>query len=167
MRNVRGCIVFRQKEGTFEKILAKATIFACGGSGQVFQVTTNCRQNTGDGLALVMQSGLPVMDPEAVQFHPTGIVGPGILASETLRSVGGILRNAAREPFMVNYAPKMKELAPGDLVARAIESEIREGKRATSPDHNILHVWIDLLVICLPRFMKNRSPKSQVSSRDT
>ncbi len=139
-----GCIVFRQKEGTFVKILAKATIFACGGSGQVFQVTTNCRQNTGDGLALVMQSGLPVMDPEAVQFHPTGIVGPGILASETLRSVGGILRNAALEPFMVNYAPKMKELAPRDLVARAIESEIREGRGVMNPDHNILHVWIDL-----------------------
>ena len=139
-----GCIVFRQKEGVFVRILAKATIFASGGSGQVFQVTTNCRQNTGDGLALVLESGLPVMDPEAVQFHPTGIVGPGILASETLRSVGGILRNAALEPFMVNYAPKMKELAPRDLVARAIESEIREGRGVMNPDHNIPHVWIDL-----------------------
>jgi len=84
------------------------------------------------------------MDPEAVQFHPTGIVGPGILASETLRSVGGILRNEALEPFMVNYAPKMRELAPRDLVARAIESEIREGRGILNPDHNIPHVWIDL-----------------------
>lgn len=139
-----GCIVFKQKEGVFVKILAKATVFACGGSGQVFRVTTNCRQNTGDGLALVLDAGLPVMDPEAVQFHPTGIVGPGILASETLRSVGGILRNEALEPFMVNYAPKMKELAPRDLVARAIESEIREGRGIINPDHNIPHVWIDL-----------------------
>lgn len=139
-----GCIVFQQKPGTFVRILAKATIFASGGSGQVFNVTTNCRQNTGDGLALVMESGLPVMDPEAVQFHPTGIVGPGILASETLRSVGGILRNQAEEPFMANYAPKMKELAPRDLVARAIESEIREGRGVLNPDHNIHHVWIDL-----------------------
>jgi succinate dehydrogenase / fumarate reductase flavoprotein subunit len=139
-----GCIAFQQKEGEFLRILAKATIIATGGSGQVFKVTTNCRQNTGDGLALALASGLPVMDPEAVQFHPTGIVGPGILASETLRSVGGILKNEALEPFMINYAPKMKELAPRDLVARAIESEIREGRGILNPDHNILHVWIDL-----------------------
>jgi len=139
-----GVVAFRQKEGRFVKIMAKTTVLATGGSGQVFRVTTNCRQNTGDGLALVLQSGLPVMDPEAVQFHPTGIVGPGILASETLRSVGGILRNCDNEPFMVNYAPKMKELAPRDLVARAIESEIREGRGIVNPDHDIAHVWIDL-----------------------
>lgn len=143
-RQCSGCLVFQQKPGTFVRILAKATVFASGGSGQVFKVTTNCRQNTGDGLALVMEAGLPVMDPEAVQFHPTGIVGPGILASETLRSVGGILRNQAQEPFMVKYAPKMKELAPRDMVARAIESEIREGRGILNPDHNIPHVWIDL-----------------------
>lgn len=139
-----GVVAFKQKEGIFVKILAKATVMATGGSGQVFRVTTNCRQNTGDGLALVMQSGLPVMDPEAVQFHPTGIVGPGILASETLRSVGGILRNRDLEPFMSSYAPKMRELAPRDLVARAIESEIREGRGIINPDHDIPHVWIDL-----------------------
>jgi succinate dehydrogenase / fumarate reductase flavoprotein subunit len=84
------------------------------------------------------------MDPEAVQFHPTGIVGPGILASETLRSVGGILRNKDLEPFMERYAPKMKDLAPRDLVARAIETEMREGRGILNPDHNIQHVWIDL-----------------------
>jgi succinate dehydrogenase / fumarate reductase, flavoprotein subunit len=143
-RQCSGCIVFQQKTGVFVQILAKATIIASGGSGQVFRVTTNCRQNTGDGLALVMEAGLPVMDPEAVQFHPTGIVGPGILASETLRSVGGILRNKDEEPFMARYAPKMKELAPRDLVARAIESEIREGRGIMNPDHNTPHVWIDL-----------------------
>ncbi|MFC1816187.1 FAD-binding protein, partial [Thermodesulfobacteriota bacterium] len=87
---------------------------------------------------------IPVMDPEAVQFHPTGIVGPGILASETLRSVGGILRNQEMEPFMERYAPKMKDLAPRDLVARAIETEIREGRGILNRDHNIEHVWIDL-----------------------
>ncbi len=143
-RRCIGCIALRQKDGQFIKVLAKATVLATGGSGQVFRVTTNCRQNTGDGLALALQAGLPVMDPEAVQFHPTGIVGPGILASETLRSVGGILRNRELEPFMVTYAPKMKELAPRDLVARAIESEIREGRGIVNPDHDIPHVWIDL-----------------------
>jgi len=139
-----GCNVFMIKEGKFVRILSRATVFATGGSGQVFKVSTNCRQNTGDGLAVVLQAGLPVMDPEAVQFHPTGIVGPGILASETLRSVGGILRNRDMEPFMEQYAPKMKELAPRDLVARAIESEIRKGKGILNPDHKIQHVWIDL-----------------------
>lgn len=139
-----GAVIFKQKDGEFVSILAKATVLATGGNGQVFKVTTNCRQNTGDGLAIILRAGLPVMDPEAVQFHPTGIVGPGILASETLRSVGGILRNRDLEPFMERYAPKMKELAPRDLVARAIETEIREGKGILNPDHNIEHVWIDL-----------------------
>ena len=142
--NCVGAIIFRQKDGEFVAVLAKATVLATGGNGQVFKVTTNCRQNTGDGLAITIQAGLPVMDPEAIQFHPTGIVGPGILASETLRSVGGILRNNDLEPFMERYAPKMKELAPRDLVARAIETEIREGRGILNPDHNIEHVWIDL-----------------------
>ena len=139
-----GAILFRQKEGEFIRVAARATALATGGNGQVFRVTTNCRQNTGDGNAVVLMAGLPVMDPEAIQFHPTGIVGPGILASETLRSVGGILRNRDLEPFMVKYAPKMKELAPRDLVARAIETEIREGRGILNADHGIEHVWIDL-----------------------
>ena len=139
-----GCLVFRQKEGEFVRILAKATVVTAGGCGQVFKVTTNCRQNTGDYLSLVLQAALPVMNPEAVQFHPTGIVGPGILASETLRSVGGILRNKDQEPFMEIYAPKMKELAPRDMVARAIETEIHQGRGILNPDHRIEHVWIDL-----------------------
>jgi len=139
-----GAILLSQKTGEFIRILSKVTVLATGGSGQMFRITTNCRQNTGDGLSLILQAGLPVMDPEAVQFHPTGIVGPGILASETLRSVGGILRNRDLEPFMEKYAPKMKELAPRDLVARAIETEIREGRGILNPDHNIEHVWIDL-----------------------
>jgi succinate dehydrogenase / fumarate reductase flavoprotein subunit len=139
-----GCIVFQQKQGEFIRILSKATVLATGGSGQIFKVTTNCRQNTGDGLALILQAGLPVMDPEAVQFHPTGIVGPGILASETLRSVGGILRNRDKQAFMERYAPKMKELAPRDLVSRAIASEIRDGRGIFNPDHDVEHIWIDL-----------------------
>jgi succinate dehydrogenase / fumarate reductase flavoprotein subunit len=139
-----GCIVFQQKQGEFIRILSKTTVLATGGSGQIFKVTTNCRQNTGDGLALILQAGLPVMDPEAVQFHPTGIVGPGILASETLRSVGGILRNRDKQAFMERYAPKMKELAPRDLVSRAIASEIRDGRGIFNPDHNVEHIWIDL-----------------------
>ena len=139
-----GAVIFRQKEGEFVAVLSKVTVLATGGNGQLFKVTTNCRQNTGDGLALILNADLPIMDPEAIQFHPTGIVGPGILASETLRSVGGILRNKDLEAFMERYAPKMKELAPRDLVARAMETEIREGRGALNPDHKLEHVWIDL-----------------------
>ena len=139
-----GAVLFKVKEGEFVTVLAKATVMATGGCGQVFRITTNCRNNTGDGLAVVLRAGLPVMDPEAVQFHPTGIVGPGILASEALRSEGGILRNKDMEPFMERYAPKMKDLAPRDIVARAIETEIREGRGIMHPDHQIEHVWIDL-----------------------
>ena len=139
-----GAVIFRQKQGEFVAVLSKVTVLATGGNGQLFKVTTNCRQNTGDGLALVLNAGLPIMDPEAIQFHPTGIVGPGILASETLRSVGGILRNKDLDAFMERYAPKMKELAPRDLVARAMETEIREGRGVLNPDHKLEHVWIDL-----------------------
>ena len=139
-----GTIVFCTKSGEFIQINSQATVLASGGCGQVFRVTTNCRQNTGDVHAISLRAGLPLMDMEAVQFHPTGIVGPGILASETLRSVGGILRNMEEEPFMARYAPKMKELAPRDLVARAIETEIQEGRGILNPDHQIEHVWIDL-----------------------
>lgn len=139
-----GSIVYSPKDGKLLQINAKSTIIATGGTGQIYAVTTNCRQNTGDGLALALRAGLPILDPEAVQFHPTGIVGPGILASETLRSVGGLLRNRGEDRFMKNYAPKMLELAPRDLVARAIESEIREDRGVLSQDHNIEHVWIDL-----------------------
>ena len=139
-----GAVLFKVREGEFVTVLAKATVLATGGSGQVFRITTNCRNNTGDGLAVILRAGLPVMDPEAVQFHPTGIVGPGILASEALRSEGGILRNREMEPFMERYAPKMKDLAPRDIVARAIETEIREGRGIMHYDHQIEHVWIDL-----------------------
>ncbi|MEE8415798.1 MAG: FAD-binding protein [Desulfobacterales bacterium] len=139
-----GCLVFKLKEGEFIRIFSGATVLATGGSGQVFKITTNCRQNTGDGPAIALQAGLPMMDPEAIQFHPTGMIGPGILASETLRSVGGILRNKDMEPFMAHYAPRMKELAPRDLVARAIASEIRKKRGILSSDHKVEHVWIDL-----------------------
>jgi succinate dehydrogenase / fumarate reductase flavoprotein subunit len=84
------------------------------------------------------------MDLEAVQFHPTGIVGPGILASEALRGEGGILRNKDGEAFMERYAPTAKDLAPRDLVSRCIMTEIREGRGCPHPDHKLSHVWLDL-----------------------
>jgi len=139
-----GAIIFRYPEGKFLAILAKATIVATGGKTRMYQISTNCRGNTGDGLVLVLNAGLPVMDLEAVQFHPTGMVGPGILASEALRGEGAILRNKDEEPFMERYAPTAKDLAPRDLIARSIITEIREGRGLFHEAHNAQHVWLDL-----------------------
>ncbi len=139
-----GAIVFIEQSGKFVAVLAKATVMATGGKTRMYQVSTNCQQNTGDGLALILQAGLQVMDLEAVQFHPTGIVGPGILASEALRGEGAILRNRDGEPFMERYAPTAKDLAPRDLVSRCIMTEIREGRGCVHPDHKLPHVWLDL-----------------------
>jgi len=82
---------------------------------------------------VILRAGLPVMDPEAVQFHPTGIVGLAILASEALRSEGGNLRNKEMEPFMERFAPKMEDLRLAIIVARAIETEIQEGRGIMNP----------------------------------
>ncbi len=139
-----GAIIFRYPEGKFLAILAKATIIATGGNTRMYLVSSNCRGNTGDGLVLALQAGLPVMDLEAVQFHPTGMVGPGILASEALRGEGAILRNKDEEPFMERYAPTAKDLAPRDLISRAIIQEIREGRGLFHEGHNAHHVWLDL-----------------------
>jgi succinate dehydrogenase / fumarate reductase flavoprotein subunit len=139
-----GAIIFRFPDGTFSAILAKATIVATGGNAKMYLVTSNCRGNTGDGLALTLHAGLPVMDLEAVQFHPTGMVGPGILASEALRGEGAILRNKDEEPFMERYAPTAKDLAPRDLISRAIITEFREGRGLFHEGHKAHHVWLDL-----------------------
>ncbi|MBW2104633.1 MAG: hypothetical protein B6I32_00790 [Desulfobacterium sp. 4572_20] len=139
-----GAIIFRYPEGKFLAILAKATIVATGGKTRMYQVSTNCRGNTGDGLVLALNAGLPLMDLEAVQFHPTGIIGPGILASEALRGEGAILRNKDEEPFMERYAPSAKDLAPRDLISRSIITEIREGRGIFNEAHNAHHVWLDL-----------------------
>ena len=139
-----GAIVFRYPEGRFLAILAKATIMATGGKTRMYLVSSNCRGNTGDGIALALNAGLPVMDLEAVQFHPTGMVGPGILASEALRGEGAILRNKDEEPFMERYAPTAKDLAPRDLISRAIIQEMREGRGLFHEGHRAHHVWLDL-----------------------
>lgn len=156
-----GAIVFVVPSGKFVAILAQATVMATGGKTRMYQVSTNCRQNTGDGLALILQAGLPVMDLEAVQFHPTGIVGPGILASEALRGEGGVLLNKDGERFMERYAPTAKDLAPRDLVSRCIMTEIREGRGCIHPDHNMPHVWLDLRH--LPKYV-HRTKIQEVTS---
>lgn len=113
---------------------AKAVMFATGGYGRAFRITSNAHVGTGDGCALVYQAGLPLEDMEFFQFHPTGLWRLGILVSEAARGEGGILRNNKGERFMEVYAPSVKDLAPRDLVSRAIISEIRAGRGILGSD---------------------------------
>ncbi len=107
---------------------SKAIMFATGGYGRAYRITSNAHVGTGDGCAIVYNAGLPLEDMEFFQFHPTGLWKLGILISEAARGEGGILRNKDGERFMERYAPTVKDLAPRDLISRAIITEIREGK---------------------------------------
>jgi succinate dehydrogenase / fumarate reductase flavoprotein subunit len=118
---------------------AKAVIFATGGFGKVFRTTSNAHTLTGDGMGIVWRKGLPLEDMEFYQFHPTGLAGLGVLLSEAARGEGGILRNVDGERFMERYAPTIKDLAPRDMVARAMANEVREG-RGCGPDGTYVHL---------------------------
>jgi succinate dehydrogenase / fumarate reductase flavoprotein subunit len=103
-------------------------LFATGGFGRMFKITSNAFANTGDGPAVCARRGIPLEDMEFFQFHPTGIMGLGILISEAVRGEGGILRNRDGERFMERYSPILLDLAPRDIVARSILTEIRAGQ---------------------------------------
>jgi len=119
---------------------AKAVVLATGGCGKIYKTTSNGFASTGDGFALALDSLIPLEDMEFVQFHPTGIFGLGILISEAARAEGGILRNGSGERFMERYAPTLKDLAPRDIVSRAILTEIQEGRGVEGKDY----VYLDL-----------------------
>jgi succinate dehydrogenase / fumarate reductase flavoprotein subunit len=110
------------------------TVLATGGFGKIYRTTSNCFANSGDGVYLAYRAGLPLEDMEFVQFHPTGVHGLGILITEAARGEGGVLRNAEGQRFMERYAPTIKDLAPRDMVSRAIYQEIREGRGIDGKD---------------------------------
>jgi len=116
--------------GELHVFQGKSIIFATGGFGKIFKTTSNAHTLTGDGVGIIWRKGLPLEDMEFYQFHPTGLAGLGILLSEAARGEGGILRNASGERFMERYAPTIKDLAPRDMVARAMANEVREGRGA-------------------------------------
>ena len=107
---------------------SKAVVFATGGCGKFYRVTSNAHALTGDGMAVALRRGIPLEDMEFFQFHPTGIYKMGILLSEAARGEGGILRNRAGERFMERYAPTLLDLAPRDMVSRAMYREIEQGR---------------------------------------
>ena len=123
-------VAYELATGDLHVFQAKSIVFATGGFGKIFKTTSNAHTLTGDGVGIIYRKGLPLEDMEFYQFHPTGLAGLGILLSEAARGEGAILRNASGERFMERYAPTIKDLAPRDMVARAMANEVREGRGA-------------------------------------
>ena len=123
-----GVVALDIKTGELHSIWAKAVIMAAGGAGRVFEPSTNAIICTGDGLALAWRAGVPMMDMEMVQYHPTTLARTGILLSEAARGEGAHLLNSEGERFMLRYAPQYEELASRDVVSRAEQTEINEGR---------------------------------------
>jgi succinate dehydrogenase / fumarate reductase flavoprotein subunit len=132
---VAGLVAYELASGEVHFFHSRALVFATGGFGKLYQTTSNGYANTGDGAALAYKAGIPLEDLEFVQFHPTGIYGIGVLISEAARGEGGVLRNGKGERFMEKYAPTIKDLAARDVVSRAIEREIREGRGIDGKDY--------------------------------
>jgi succinate dehydrogenase / fumarate reductase flavoprotein subunit len=137
----KGLVALELATGELHLFEAKAIVIASGGFGRIYKITSNAYTLTGDLQAILYRKGLPLEDMEFYQFHPTGLYPLGILLTEGARGEGGILRNALGERFMERYAPTIKDLAPRDMVSRAMYLEVREG-RGVGPKKD--HVLLDL-----------------------
>jgi succinate dehydrogenase / fumarate reductase flavoprotein subunit len=135
-----GVVSVELSTGELHVFHAKSVIFATGGHGRIWEITSNAYAFTGDGPAITMRRGLPLEDMEFFQFHPTGIYKLGILITEGVRGEGGILINGKGERFMEKYAPKVKDLASRDVISRAIYMEIREGRGVNGQNYVYLDV---------------------------
>ncbi|MCK0440014.1 succinate dehydrogenase flavoprotein subunit [Gordonia alkaliphila] len=153
-----GVVAYELATGEIHVFHAKSIIFATGGSGRMYKVTSNAHTLTGDGMGIIFRKGLPLEDMEFHQFHPTGLAGLGILITEGVRGEGGILRNADGERFMERYAPTIKDLAPRDIVARSMVLEVLEGRGAgPNKDYVLLdvtHIPEETLMAKLPDIME-------------
>lgn len=139
----KGFTVIDIKSGELYVFEAKAGILATGGAGRLYSFTTYGHSATAEGMSMAYRVGIPLKDMEFIQFHPTGLVPSGILISEAARGEGGYLRNKDGERFMSKYAPEKMELAPRDIVSRAMMREILEGRGFEGPN-NLDYVHLDL-----------------------
>lgn len=137
----RGVVAMDVLSGKIYTMRAKAVLFGTGGYGRAYKITSNAFANTGDGVAIAYNAGIPLMDMEFVQFHPTGLYKHGILMSEACRGEGGYLLNSKNERFMERYAKDKMELAPRDLVSRSEQREIDQGRGVEADGQGI---WLDL-----------------------
>ncbi len=144
----RGVVAIEIATGDIHVFHSKAVLFATGGAGRIYKVTSNAHSLTGDGMAIVWRRGLPLEDMEFFQFHPTGIYKLGILLSEAARGEGAVLINDKGERFMERYAPALKDLASRDVISRAIYMEIREGRGIGGKDY----VYLDMRPETINRF---------------
>jgi succinate dehydrogenase / fumarate reductase flavoprotein subunit len=128
-----GLTAIEMKTGEMQAFRAKSIVMATGGHERIYEFTTFSHSTTGDGMAMAYRAGAPLEDMEFVQFHPTGLVPSGVLITEGARGEGGYLLNANGERFMKKYAPEKMELAPRDVVSRAEQTEINEGRGLQGP----------------------------------
>jgi succinate dehydrogenase flavoprotein subunit len=149
----RGVVAYDMINGGFHAFTADAVVMATGGAGRVYANSTNAIISTGGGAAIAYQAGVPMEDLEFIQFHPTGLLTSNILMSEACRGEGGYLVNDLGERFMARYAPKAMELAPRDITARSITTEINEGRGIGGADYvhlDLRHLGAEKILERLP-----------------
>ena len=133
-----GILAYNIEDGTIHRFFAKNTIIATGGYGRCYFSATSAHTCTGDGNAMCLRAGIPLQDPEFIQFHPTGVYGAGVLLTEGCRGEGGYLINSEGERFMERYAPSAKDLASRDVVSRSMTIEINQGRGVGKDKDHIL-----------------------------